>query len=311
MLVDGLLHLRRADILTREVDGAVTHAAFFLGTRDFYRALREMPEGERAKFQMRAVSFTNQLYGDEKAKVAARVNARFVNSTMIATLLGEAISDTLDSGQVVSGVGGQHNFVEQAFALPGARSILALKATRMSGRKLMSNIRWSAGRVTIPRHLRDIFVTEYGVADLRGKPDAECIAAMLAIADSRFQPELLQQAKATGKIAKTYEIPAPRRNNTPGRISAALESFRDRGLLPLFPFGTDLTPTEQQLVPVLAAIQEASASTRALAALLISGLRLPAAEPEALARLALLRPRGLRNRAYKLLIQGAMNRRKM
>ena len=65
------------------------------------------------------VSFTNELYGDEDAKRRARVDARFVNNAMMATLMGAAISDGLENGQVVSGVGGQYNFVAQAFALAG------------------------------------------------------------------------------------------------------------------------------------------------------------------------------------------------
>ena len=129
---------------------------------------------------MMPVSFTNQLYGDEVAKRRARVDARFVNNAMMATLMGAAVSDGLENGQVVSGVGGQYNFVAQAFALQGARSILALEATRQAGAKAQSNIRWNYGHETIPRHLRDVFVTEYGVADVRGKSDAETIAAMLA-----------------------------------------------------------------------------------------------------------------------------------
>ena len=60
----------------------------------------------------------------------ARVDARFVNNAMMATLLGAVVSDGLEDGRVVSGVGGQYNFVAQAFALRGARSILALEATR-------------------------------------------------------------------------------------------------------------------------------------------------------------------------------------
>lgn len=39
---------------------------------------------------------------------------------MMATLMGAAISDGLENGQVVSDVGGQYNFVAQAFALEGA-----------------------------------------------------------------------------------------------------------------------------------------------------------------------------------------------
>ena len=68
---------------------------------------------------MMPVSFTNQLYGDEDIKRRARVDARFVNNAMMATLMGAAISDGLENGQVVSGVGGQYNFVAQAFELAG------------------------------------------------------------------------------------------------------------------------------------------------------------------------------------------------
>src|SRR5690348_6199280 len=153
---------------------------------------------------MSRISFTNQLYGGEAAKKSARVKARLVNNAMIATALGAIVSDGLEDGRVVSGVGGQFNFVEQAFALPGARSILAINATRRSGRKLSSNVRWSYAHTTIPRHLRDIVVSEYGIADLRGESDEQVVADMLAISDSRFQNELLRRAKDAGKIARTY-----------------------------------------------------------------------------------------------------------
>ena len=70
-----------------------------------------------------------------------------------------------------------------------------LRATRAARRRTTSNIRWNYGHTTIPRHLRDVVVTEYGVADLRGKTDRDVIAAMLAVTDSRFQNELLRQAQ--------------------------------------------------------------------------------------------------------------------
>ena len=95
------------------------HGAFFLGPKSFYRALREMTPEQIARIQMMPVSFTNELYGDEDAKRRARVDARFVNNAMMATLMGAAVSDGLEDGQVVSGVGGQYNFVAQAFALAG------------------------------------------------------------------------------------------------------------------------------------------------------------------------------------------------
>ena len=75
MFVDGFLTLMREGVLKREVDRAVLHGGFFLGPKAFYKALREMPEAMRAKLQMTAVSFTNELYGDEAAKIAARTGA--------------------------------------------------------------------------------------------------------------------------------------------------------------------------------------------------------------------------------------------
>src|SRR5260221_6113001 len=199
MLFEAFLGLIEAGILKRDVDGVMLHCAVFLGPKSFYRALREMPPDQIARIQMMPVSFTNELYGDEDAKRRARVDARFVNNTMMATLMGAAVSDGLEDGQVVSGVGGQYNFVAQAFALQGARSILALEATRQ-GEGPQSNIRWHYGHETIPRHLRDVFVTEYGVADVRGKSDADVIAAMLQVTDSRFQAELARVAKDAGKL---------------------------------------------------------------------------------------------------------------
>ncbi len=310
MLFEAFLGLIDAGILTRDVDGVIMHGAFFLGPKSFYRALREMLPEQLARIQMMPVSFTNQLYGDEESKRRARVDARFVNNAMMATLMGAAVSDGLENGQVVSGVGGQYNFVAQAFALQGARSILALEATRQAGAKTLSNIRWNYGRETIPLHLRDIFVTEYGVADTRGKSDAEVIAAMLAVTDSRFQAELARVAKDAGKLPKNFEIPPDHRENFPERIAAALKPARDAGLLPTFPFGSDFTEIEQRLIPALQLLREAQRTPLRLPGLLWQGfMREPnAADNECLARLGLDRPATLAERAYRALVSAALAR---
>src|SRR6267142_2062877 len=125
-------------------NGQVLHAGFFLGPRGFYAALRELPEGERAQFGMRGVAFVNQLYGaDQELRILQRRAARCINTTMMVTLLGAAVSDALENGQVVSGVGGQYNFVAMAHALPGARSILCVRATRTRHGHTTSNIIWN------------------------------------------------------------------------------------------------------------------------------------------------------------------------
>jgi acetyl-CoA hydrolase/transferase-like protein len=308
MLLEAFLALVDAGIIKREIDGVVLHGAFFLGPKSFYRALREMTPQQIARIQMMPVSFTNELYGDEDNKRRARVDARFVNNALMATLMGAVISDGLENGQVVSGVGGQYNFVAQAFALAGARSILTVDATRPAGRALQSNIRWSYGHETIPRHLRDIVVTEYGVADLRGKSDAEVIASMLKVADSRFQDELARQAKDAGKLPANFDIPKAHRENYPERIADVLRPARQQGLLPPFPFGSDFTDVEQRLIPALQLLQEAQRSPRLLPGMLWQGFtrRPDAADAECLARLGLDKPATWPELAYRALVNAAL-----
>jgi len=226
--------------------GIVMHGGFFLGPHDFYRALRALPHEQARRIGMDSVRRINRL-DDWPLQTLQRRHARFINSAMMVTLSGAVVSDGLEDGQVVSGVGGQYNFVAQAHELPDARSILCLNAVRGSDREATSNIVPHYGHTTIPRHLRDIVVTEYGVAELRGKSDEEIIQALLAVADSRFQDELLEAAKKAGKIDQDYEIPERYRNNLPERIGSEIGRWRERGFFPPFPLGTDFTDEEVAL----------------------------------------------------------------
>jgi acyl-CoA hydrolase len=284
MLNEGLLALVNAGIIKRQIDNCVVHAGFFIGSPNFYRMLAEMDDATREKIAMMPIPFINELYdqrnaesdqkiGRESEKRRARVKARFVNSGIMATLTGAIVSDALENGQVISGVGGQHNFVTQAQVLDDASSIITLRATRTHQGKVSSNICWSYGHATIPRHLRDIVITEYGTADLRGKCDADVIAAMLTITDSRFQAELLAKAKHAGKIAADYEIPDIHRHNTPERIMDALAQVQQQGYLDPFPLGSDFTPPEQRLALALKTLRENTGSMRKLTSFVLEGLR--------------------------------------
>src|SRR5256885_13925065 len=183
--------INRRCLGTRLKGGHFIHACFFLGPRKFYEALRKMDVAEREQICMTSISYVNKLYGEEELKRAQRKAARFVNSGLIATLTGAIASDMLEDGRVLSGVGGQYNFVAMAHALEDGRSILMIRSTRKADGKVQSNIRWSYGSTTIPRQLRDFVVTEYGIADLRGRTDEQVATALIEIADSRFQDELL------------------------------------------------------------------------------------------------------------------------
>lgn len=307
MLVDGLLQLFEAGILRREAMGAAIHAGFFVDCGDFYERLRALPRAERDRIAMVPVSFTNALYVQEDEKRQARRKARFVNAAMKATCLGGIVSDVNSAGREVSGVGGQFNFVEQAFALEDARAVLTLNATRTSGGKVHSNIVWEHPHETVPRQYRDVVVTEYGIADLRGKTDAQAVAAMIAIADSRFQEGLAEQAKAAGKLPRDYEIPAGQRANTPRMLLRWLTPHA----LPEFPFGADFDATERRLLPALSRLKMASGGTVAMARLLAAGMsgHGEADEDACLDRMGLTRPRGARERLEAILLRGALRTR--
>jgi acyl-CoA hydrolase len=332
MVMDGFMHLQRAGILKRRSwdnmaleraaaagrlpadvpGGHYLRGAFFLGTRELYDWLAATEAADPDAIDMCRVSNVNQLYGDHQPLAALqRRGARFFNTCMMATLLGAAVSDTLEDGHVVSGVGGQYNFVAMAHELPDGRSALMLRATRQGTGGVQTNIRWNYGQVTIPRHLRDLVVTEYGIADLRGKSDGECIEAMLSIADARFLDALAAEAKAHGKLSLDFRIPDAWRRHTPEHLRETLAPLHAKGLLPAFPFGSDFDETEQRLLPALKWLQTTSTTWRGRLHLLRATLRRSEAAPgeqEALARMGLQAPATLNERIQQRLLQAALRR---
>ncbi|WP_145923999.1 acetyl-CoA hydrolase/transferase C-terminal domain-containing protein [Pseudomonas citronellolis] len=317
MFVPGLLDLAEAGVLKRQVypraqqhradaDGVWLHAGFFLGPQAFYQRLRELPAERLAGIAMTGIGFVNNLYRDEELKRLQRRDARFINSAFTVTLLGAGVADQLEDGRVVSGVGGQYNFVAQAHELHGGRSILLLRSWRESGGEVSSNIVWNYGHTTIPRHLRDMVVTEYGIADLRGKNDAEVIEALLAIADSRFQDGLIAEAKAAGKLPADFELDRRHRDNLPERLQTLCAQHREA--LPEYPLGCDFTPEERDLLRALTWLKS---KLRLSEILELGKATLDAPEPEAfpahLQRMGLEQPDGLREELYQRLILAGLH----
>lgn len=306
MFTQGMFEILRAGIFSRrahEGRDITIDGGFFLGPQTFYRGLREVSDETLNLINMTSVDDVNALYGNEKVRRRERVDARFINIAMKATCLGAITSDALEDGRVVSGVGGQYNFVAQAHELEGARSIILLKAVRESKGKVESNIVWSYGHVTVPRHLRDIVVTEYGVADLRGQPDEECVKRMLAITDARFIDGLVEEAIAAKKLAKGFTVPPAWRENTPAAIDRALRPHA--GHLPPYPFGTELDDIEQDLAPALEHLQDHTATLPQRIAYIAGALSsAPSAKAYAphLARLGLEKTKGLQEFLWKRLV---------
>ena len=284
---------------------AVVHGGFFLGPQDFYQKLKALPELERRLFNMRSVRRINHLYGHEEIDRLQRKNARFINTCMKVTLSGHVVSDGLEDGRVVSGVGGQYNFVAMAHELPDGRSLINLRSTREEGSKVLSNIVWNYGHTTIPRHLRDIVVTEYGIADLRGKTDSEIIEELLKITDTRFQMKLMQQAKKAGKLRSDYQIPEKFRNNYPEVITQKIATFRRKGFFPPFPFGTDFTEQEQVIGKALKSLKRKSRSKWLMFKMLTKALftlTIPDVQKPYLERMGLWQTKGVEEKIFRNLL---------
>ena len=158
---------------------------------------------------------------------------------------------------------------------------------------------------------RDIVVTEYGIADLKGRSDRDTIVAMLAVTDRAFQPRLLVQAQRAGKLESGYIVPGIATQNHAARIEATLGPARREGVLPDFPLGCDMTEVEQSLVGPLSALKVASKPE--LLRLLLSGVTgrraNGPAERAAIERLGLASPTGLLAQATRFLVLGALRQK--
>ena len=312
MVMDGFMHLRREGILKREIfdldeeKRRYLHGAFFLGSKDLYEWLRTLDEKDFAGLSMSRVSKVNDLYDShELALRRQRKRARFFNTCMNVNLLGGAASETLEDGRVVSGVGGQYNFVAMSHELPDSHSILMMRSTRTKNGKRISNVVEAQGHLTIPRHLRDIVITEYGIACLRAKSDNEVIQNLIAVTDAEFQDELVQLAKSDLKLDINYKVPETARRNTPENVRGFLRAYKEKGLFSDYPFGSDFTETELNLSRALGELKGA-----APASLLRYWFKGHAVDKNAycdeLERMNLAKPHGAAEIFYRRLVLGAL-----
>lgn len=301
MAVGAVIHGRSL------LGGRYLNGGFCLGSRELYQWLSGLQGEDYDGLSMNRISEINQLQRGHEALARRQFReARFFNTCMIATALGAAASDAIEDGRVVSGVGGQYNFVALAHELDDARSVLMLRSTRNANGKLSSNIRWNYGHTTIPRHLRDIYVSEYGIADLRGKSDEECVIAMLSIADSRFHQSLVQKAIKAKKLPVDFRIPPAWSRNQPAALRDRLRPAHARGLLPARPFGSDFTTIELRLLAALGWLKSAVAQPRRWPRLLFALVNPGPPDAEGLARMGLSRPDSFRDRILARLVNAAL-----
>jgi hypothetical protein len=174
---------------------------------------------------MTSVARVNDLFGEESLRARQRHDARFINICMMVTLSGAAVSDGLADGRVVSGVGGQYNFVAMAHELERARSILLLRATASRGRDRVEHrlqLRPHHDPAPPARH-RHHRVRDRGPARQVG---SEIAAALISISDSRFQEELATKRRHRESFRASGGYRSTRSRTRPSILRPGSRRFR-------------------------------------------------------------------------------------
>lgn len=120
-----------------------------------------------------------------------------INGALAVDLAGQAVADTL-AGAQFSGIGGHEDFVAASGLELEDRSLICLKSSTVVNGTRVSRIsgQFPAGTiVTTPRHQLDVVITEFGVAELRGRTVRERARALAAIAHPDFRDQLLAEAE--------------------------------------------------------------------------------------------------------------------
>lgn len=185
---DGVVDLVNCGALTnrfKTVDAGITVTGMLAGSKRLYAFAHHNPQ-----LRLRPVSYTHDhriLCGIE------RMHA--INSALEVDLSGQVNAEMLGS-RYVGAIGGQVDFVRAAARSPGGRAITVLPSTASEGRISRIVASLPAGVVTTARSDADVVVTEWGVADLRGRSLGERARRMIAIAHPDFRDVLTHSARS-------------------------------------------------------------------------------------------------------------------
>jgi acyl-CoA hydrolase len=193
LISDGLIDLVERGVVTgtrkRLRTGKVV-GTFALGTAALYDFL-----DQNAVVEMLPVDYVNdpRVIGQEECFVS-------INATTEVDLVGQCASETV-GGRYWSSSGGQADFARGAMFSPRGRAFVVLPSTAVGG--TVSRIRATltpGSMVTTIKNTVDQVVTEYGVAELRGRSISERARALIGIAHPAFRDDLEADAKAAGYL---------------------------------------------------------------------------------------------------------------
>ena len=191
LLSDGLMDLVDAGVvngMAKQLNRTKSVGTFALGTRRLYDFL-----DENAAFELLPVRYVN-----DPRVIAQEDGFVSINSTIAVDLLGQCASETI-GGSYYSSSGGQADFARGAMYSKGGLGFVVLAST--AKQETISKIvaRLSAGDVvTTLKNTVDKVVTEWGVAELRGRSLRQRAEALIAIAHPAHRDRLRAEALAIG-----------------------------------------------------------------------------------------------------------------
>jgi acyl-CoA hydrolase len=195
MFSDGVLPLLDAGVIDnscKKVARGRTVTGFAMGSEALYAYVHDNPE----------VTFLDIEFVNNPTVIAKNSRVTSINSALQIDLSGQVCADSIGH-RIYSGVGGQVDFVLGATYSDRGKSIIALPATARGGSasRLVGALAAGAGVVTTRAQV-DYVVTEFGVAQLRGRSLAERAAALIDIAHPDFREELAREARDSLHITR-------------------------------------------------------------------------------------------------------------
>ena len=193
LISDGVMDLVERGVVTgvaKELNRTKTVGSFALGTQRLYDFLHENT----------AIELWPVRYVNDPRVIAQESNFVSINATIAVDLIGQCASETV-AGTYFSSSGGQADFARGAMYSDGGQGFVVLHSTTKTDTITKIVPQLAAGDVvTTLKNTVDKVVTEWGIAELRGRSIRQRATALIAIAHPAHRDHLTQSARALGYI---------------------------------------------------------------------------------------------------------------
>lgn len=186
LISDGVVDLMESGVVNgvrKRLNRTKAVGTFALGTRRLHEFLHE-----NTAIELHAVRYVN-----DPRVIANERNFVSINATLSVDFLGQCASETI-GGRYYSSSGGQNDFARGAMFSEGGQGFVVLHSTTSSGASRIVPQLAAGDAVTTPKNTVDKVVTEWGVAELRGRPIRERTQALISIAHPDHREALTRAA---------------------------------------------------------------------------------------------------------------------